>query len=97
MAWLDHSRFHSPNRLILCVVWDVRGAVKEIVHAVASERLHDGAPIGSGDRFTVRSHGVRKTAIDRTECLHHFPDVPDQCSRLADADGSVQGLSGDTH
>jgi hypothetical protein len=52
---LDHPRFHCPDGFILRIVWDVGRTVKEIIHAVAGERLHDGTSVGSGDRFTCRS------------------------------------------
>jgi hypothetical protein len=40
---------------------------------------------------------VRETQASTGDHSHRFPDISDQCSRLTDADGSVQGLSGDTH
>ena len=97
MTGLDHPRFHSPDSFILRIVRNVRRTVKEIIHAVASERLHNGTSVGSGDRFTWQSR-VRKThPSTKTDHSHLFTDISDQCSGLADADGSVQGLSGDTH
>ena len=97
MAWLDHSRFHSSDSLILRIVWDIGRTVKEIVHAVASERLHNGTPAGSGDWLTSESRSGKHTPIDQPGRSHRFPDISDQCSRLADAYCGVQGLSGDTH
>lgn len=46
---------------------------------------------------SLGSHCQENTPIDKTDHSHLFTDISDQCSGLADANGSVQGLSGDTH
>jgi len=46
---------------------------------------------------SLGSHGQENTRIDKTDHSHLFTDISDQCSGLADANGSVQGLPGDTH
>lgn len=46
---------------------------------------------------SLGSHGQENTPIDKTDHSHLFTDISDQCSGLADANGSVQGLPGDTH
>lgn len=80
-------------------MWNVGRTVKEIVHAVASECLHNGAPIGSGDRFTCDSSGQenRQPSTKQDIYPHYFPDISDQGSGFTDAYGSIQSLSGDTH
>lgn len=96
---LYHSRFHRPNRFIFRIVRNVRGAMKEIIHTVTGESFHNGASVGSGNRFTFSSRFSERSmgmgAV--TSGSHRSPDIPDQRSGFANPYGCVQGLSGDTH
>ena len=40
---------------------------------------------------------MRETHASTRDHSHRLPDISDQRPRFTDADGSVQGLSGDTH
>ena len=50
-----HSGFHTPDRLVFCVMWDIWHTVEKVVYPMAGVSAHDGAAVGASDRFSEQA------------------------------------------
>ena len=99
------TRLHSPNRLVLGVMRDIRSTMEEIVDTVATIRSNDRTAVRSCNRLAesydrellLSSYGERRDGNGQMNDIHCLSNVTEESTRFTDGDSSVETFSSCSH